>query len=554
MLISLSVSNIALISRLDVSFSDGLHALTGETGAGKSILIDSISLLLGGKSSRELIRNGEKRAFVEGVFDLSDCPDAVAFLKSSDCEPEGNEITLSREITESGRSVCRVEGLTWQLNTYQQLTSLLMDLHGQHAQQSLMDEKKHLSFLDRFGGKQHAILLENTADAYRAWHTSDNELKKARRQALEKAERIEFLTYQKKELEAAHLTRGEEDELQKQRDMFRNADKIGSRLENAYEAVYGGAPSAVELVRNAARLLSEISGLDERFSALADRLEIAGYELEDIGLTLRDLYEEMPSDPRLLDQVEERLDTIRRLSRKYGATTDDMLNKLEEIRDALRSFTDLDGRIIDLETAEKKARAAYDTASARLTDARQKLARQFEKAVEGHLSDLSMSGTTFRVSFTPCPACETGSETACFLIAPNRGEALQSLAKTASGGELSRLMLAIKSVENETAGIPSMIFDEIDTGISGRTAQKVSEKMAALARTRQVLCVTHLQQIASAAKHHYLVEKSYDGERTVTAISELDRTGRVSEIARMLGGDPSSAQTHADQMLKEYGF
>lgn len=554
MLISLSVSNIALISRLDVSFSDGLHALTGETGAGKSILIDSISLLLGGKSSRELIRNGEKRAFVEGVFDLSDCPDAVAFLKSSDCEPEGNEITLSREITESGRSVCRVEGLTWQLNTYQQLTSLLMDLHGQHAQQSLMDEKKHLSFLDRFGGKQHAILLENTADAYRAWHTSDNELKKARRQALEKAERIEFLTYQKKELEAAHLTRGEEDELQKQRDMFRNADKIGSRLENAYEAVYGGAPSAVELVRNAARLLSEISGLDERFSALADRLENAGYELEDIGLTLRDLYEEMPSDPRLLDQVEERLDTIRRLSRKYGATTDDMLNKLEEIRDALRSFTDLDGRIIDLETAEKKARAAYDTASARLTDARQKLARQFEKAVEGHLSDLNMSGTTFRVSFTPCSACETGSETACFLIAPNRGEALQSLAKTASGGELSRLMLAIKSVENETAGIPSMIFDEIDTGISGRTAQKVSEKMAALARTRQVLCVTHLQQIASAAKHHYLVEKSYDGERTVTAISELDRAGRVSEIARMLGGDPSSAQTHADQMLKEYGF
>lgn len=550
MLISLTVRNIALIEEIHIDFHNGMHAFTGETGAGKSLLIDAIGLLLGSRAEKELIRDGESRAYVEGVFDLKDCADALSFLREKDCAPEGDEIILSREITLSGRSVCRVDGLVWQLGLYQQLTSHLMDLHGQHAHQSLMDDKNHLAFLDSFGGEAHLSLLQDVSKTYSDYHTISSELEKLRRMSLEKEERVEFLRFQKKELENAHLKEGEEEELIQERDLYRNAGKIGTRLEKAFDCVYGASPSAFQLIRDAGKNMRDISSLDPRYAGLADRLDSLYYEAEDIGETLRDLSGEVPTDESRLEEIEERLDQLRRLSRKYGASAQDMLEKLKQITSQLDTFDDMDGKLFDLEQSLKKARGRYDEAARKLTASRQKTAERFCLEMEKQLSDLNMAGTRFTVSFTDCEPSVSGNEKAAFMIAPNRGEKPQSLSRTASGGELSRLMLAIKSVSAGSSHIPSMIFDEIDTGISGRTAQAVADKMHMLSAAHQLLCVTHLQQIAAAADHQFLIRKEYSSGRTVTHITELDSDGRVDEIARMLGGEVASARQHAAEMLR----
>ena len=550
MLSELTVRNIALIDQITVSFYNGFHALTGETGAGKSILIDSISLLLGGKSSKELIRTGEKRAFVEGIFQLDDSPEALSFLKLQDTECEDNELILSREITDTGRSICRVNGLVWQLGLYQQLTALLMDLHGQHAHQSLMNDKTHLHYLDSFGGKEHLEKAEAVKNFYSIWHTKYLELERLKKLSLEKAERLEFLQYQKKELDSAHLVRGEEEELTHDKDMLRNAEKISSRIESAYDRVYSSSPSAMQLAKTAAAEIADIAVLDPRFSELSSRLSDAYYDLEDIGLTLRDLLNELPSDDDRLEEIESRLDLIRRLSRKYGTTTSDMLDKLDEINKLLSDFEAMDTLLYECEKAAETARKAYDTAANALSVSRKSIAKRFEAEMEKQLADLNMAGTKFFVNLIPCEPSSNGNESASFMISPNRGENMQPLSKTASGGELSRIMLAIKTVGTQMTGVPSMIFDEIDTGISGHTAQKVADKMRALSEKRQILCVTHLQQIASSAQYQYLVEKSFDENRTHTNISLLDREGRINEIARMLGGDYDSARKHAADMLK----
>ena len=550
MLLSLTIRNIALMDEMQVDFSSGLHVLTGETGAGKSILVDAVTLLLGGRAQKELIRHGEEKARVEGVFDLSDCPVALNLLKEQELD-DGNELILSRDITAQGRSSCRVNGALMPLSQYQQFTALLMDIHGQHEHQSLMDEKKHLNFLDASGDDAHRALLDKTRTDFEQWHECARELEKLKKQSESAAERMELLRIRQKELKNAKLVPGEEEELAKERDRFRYAEKIENGLREAYGAVYDGSDPAVEALRTAAAALSPIEGLDEAYAALRARLDAVYYEAEDIGLTLRDLLSSLDSDPDRAEAVQARLDLIRRLSRKYGgATTGEMAEKLKEIERELSGFESLDDDLDALTKQEKTLRNQYEKTAAELTNARQTLARKFEKEMETQLRDLNMAGTKFQVSLPSCPPGPLGNETAAFQIAPNRGEEMQPLSKIASGGELSRLMLAIKSVAAKREGVPSMIFDEIDTGISGRAAQVVGEKMAAIAKERQVLCVTHLQQIAALADHHYLVEKSFDGERTRTRLTPLSGEARVAEIARMLGGDPDSARNHAREMLK----
>ena len=551
MLQSLSIRNIALMDEMQVEFSSGLHVLTGETGAGKSILVDAVMLLLGGRAQKELIRHGEERARVEGVFDVSDCPPVHKLLQAQELD-EGNELILSREITLSGRSSCRVNGTLMPLAQYHQFTDLLMDLHGQHEHQSLMDEKKHLSFLDASGDDAHRGLLEKTQADFNAWHDCKRELDRLKKQSAQAGERMELLRIRQKELKSARLTPGEEEELAKERDKFRNVEKIESGLREAFEQVYDGAVPAAEALRNAAAALQPIESLDEAYASLRSRLDALYYEAEDIGLNLRDLLDGLDTDPDRLEAVQSRLDLIRRLSRKHGgATTGEMVEKLKEIEKELNSFESIDDDLDALAKKEKNLSLQYRNTAQQLTASRQTLARRFEKEMETQLRDLNMAGTAFQVTLPPCPPGPLGNETAAFLIAPNRGEELQPLSKIASGGELSRLMLAIKSVAAQREGVPSMIFDEIDTGISGRAAQVVGEKMAAIARDRQVLCVTHLQQIAALADHHYLVEKAFDGERTRTQLTPLTGEARVNEIARMLGGDPESARAHAREMLKK---
>ncbi|MBQ7655171.1 MAG: DNA repair protein RecN, partial [Clostridia bacterium] len=542
MLQSLSIRNIALMDEMQVEFSSGLHVLTGETGAGKSILVDAVTLLLGGRAQKELIRRGEERARVEGVFDVSDCPPVQKLLKEQELD-EGNELILSREITLAGRSSCRVNGTLLPLAQYHQFTDLLMDIHGQHEHQSLMDDRKHLSFLDASGDEAHEALLKKTQADYAAWHDCKRELERLQKQSAQASERMELLRIRQKELKNAKLIPGEEEELAKERDRGRNAEKIESGLREAFEQVYDGADPAAEALRTAAGALQPIEGLDEEYASLRARLDALYYEAEDIGLTLRDLLARLDMDPDRLEAVQARLDLIRRLSRKYGgATAGEMLGKLREIEQELSSFESIDDDLDALNKKEKALASRYKKTAEELSVSRQKLARKFEKEMEVQLNDLNMAGTKFQVTLPACPPGPLGGETAAFLIAPNRGEELQPLSKIASGGELSRLMLAIKSVAAQREGVPSMIFDEIDTGISGRAAQVVGEKMAAIAKERQVLCVTHLQQIAALADHHYLVEKSFDGERTRTQLTPLTGEARVNEIARMLGGDPESAR------------
>ena len=551
MLQSLSIRNIALMDEMQVEFSTGLHVLTGETGAGKSILVDAVTLLLGGRAQKELIRRGEDKARVEGVFDVSDCEPVRKLLKEQELD-EGNELILSREITLSGRSSCRVNGMLLPLTQYHQFTDLLMDIHGQHEHQSLMDDKKHLGFLDASGDDQHRALLEKTQADYTAWHDCRRELDRLQKQSAQAGERMELLRIRQAELKKARLVPGEEEELAKERDKYRNVEKIENGLREAFEQVYDGSDPAAEALRTAAAALQPIEGLDEAYASLRARLDALYYEAEDVGLSLRDLLEKLDADPDRLEAVQSRLDLIRRLSRKYGgATTGEMVQKLKEIEKELSSFEGIDDDLDALTKKEKTLSVQYKKTAALLSASRQELARKFEREMEIQLNDLNMAGTKFSVTLPSCPPGPLGNETAAFLIAPNRGEELQPLSKIASGGELSRLMLAIKSVAAKREGVPSMIFDEIDTGISGRAAQVVGEKMAAIAKERQVLCVTHLQQIAALADHHYLVEKSFDGERTRTRLTPLTGEARVNEIARMLGGDPESARVHAREMLKK---
>ena len=550
MLVSLTIQNIALMDRMQVEFSTGLHVLTGETGAGKSILVDAVTLMLGGRAQKELIRTGEEKARVEGLFDVGDCP-AVRRMLEEQALDEGDELILSREITRSGRSSCRVNGTLMPLSQYQQFTALLMDIHGQHEHQSLMDEKHHLGFLDASGDEAHQRLLARVQEDFTAWRDSRKALEKLQSQSAQAGERMELLRIRQKELKNARLVPGEEEELTRERDRFRNSEKIENGLREAYDAVYNGATPAAEALRAAANALRPIEGLDDGYASLLSRLEGLYYEAEDAGLTLRDCLSQLDSDPDRMEAVQARLDLIRRLSRKYGgATTGEMVEKLKEMERELAVFESLDDDIDAAARKESVLAEAYARSAGELTSSRKKLAEKFQKEMEIQLNDLNMAGTRFSVSLPPCPPGPLGRETAAFQIAPNRGEEMQPLSHIASGGELSRLMLAIKSVAARREGVPSMIFDEIDTGISGRAAQVVGEKMAAIARERQVLCVTHLQQIAAVADHHYLVEKSFDGERTRTRLTPLSGEARVNEIARMLGGDPDSARSHAREMLK----
>ena len=554
MLLSLTIRNIALMDEMQVEFDSGLHVFTGETGAGKSILVDSIALLLGGRAQKELIRTGCDKARVEGLFDLADCPAARALLQEQGLAQEDaeNELVLAREITAPGRSACRVNGALTPLSQYQQLTGLLMDIHGQHEHQHLMDERQHLAFLDHSGGNEHQALLTETQARCEEWLACRRGLEQLRAQAAQAGERMELLQMRRKELKAARLIPGEEDDLSRERERFRHMEKIEQGLRDAYEAVYDGTEPAAQALREAVNALGPIESLDEAYAALRARLDGLYYEAEDIGLTLRDMLSRLDSDPERLEEIQARLDLLRRLSRKYGgASTAEMARKLQEIEKELAGFESLDEQLEQAARREKALAQAYQQAAARLTASREALARQFERDMEQQLKELNMAGTRFSVQLQPCAPGPRGNETAVFRIAPNRGEDLQSLSKIASGGELSRMMLAIKSVSARREGVPSMIFDEIDTGISGRAAQVVGEKMAAIARERQVLCVTHLQQIAALADRHYLVEKFFDGERTRTRLTLLSGEARVNEIARMLGGDPESARAHAREMLKK---
>lgn len=560
MLVSMTVRNIALIEHLEIRFNKGMHVLSGETGAGKSIIFDSINLMLGERADRGLIRSGCEKASVEAFVDISACPRAAELLREQEIEAEDGMISIQREISVSGRNVCRVCGVIVPLTFLRSLTEHLVDIHGQHEHQSLLDSKNHMAFLDSFGEEAFHAQLSEVDSAYHAWKESSGRFSALRRENAQRVERQAYLETRVKELDAAAIEMGEADRLAAEKARFASAERIDRSIRTAYEELLGSGreKSAANKLRDAAEALRLIEDVDPQFKALADRISSAYYETEEMGIELRGALEKESFDPERNEAVQDRLDQIRRLERRYGMTADELVAHHEVIRDELIRLGSMEERLKHAEADFKQKLQIYRVRAAALTEERTRLAQQFEGIMERELRDLGMQNTRFTCVFEqPEPGQKKiptplGDDHVCFYIAPNPGEPPKPLDKTASGGELSRLMLAMKAAGAEHDGIPCMIFDEIDTGISGHIAGVVAEKMASIARYHQVLCVTHLAQIAAMADTQYFVQKKVVGERTCTGLTTLDEEGRVREVARLIGvthSDQESGIAHARAIL-----
>ena len=561
MLVSMVVRNIALIEHLEIVFGKGMHVLSGETGAGKSIIVDSINLMLGERADRGLIRSGCEKASVEAFIDISSCPAVAELLREQEIEPEDGLISVQREISVTGRNTCRVCGVIVPLTFLRNLTAQLVDIHGQHEHQSLLDSQNHMSFLDSFGEADFQAILNEVSEAYHAWRASSSKFSALRKENSQRVERQSFLESRVKELDLAAVEVGEVERLAAEKARFSSAEKIDRSLRTAYEETMGNGrdKSALGKLREAADSMRLLEEIDPAFKMISVHLSNVYYEVEELGLELRNLLESQNFDPEQNEAVQDRLDQIRKLERRYGMPADELASYHEEIRDELNRLGSLEDRLKAAETDFKQKLQVYRAKASQLTQERKRIAESFERVMENHLKELGMANTRFACVFEqPEPGQKKiptphGDDHVCFYIAPNPGEPLKPLDKTASGGELSRLMLALKAAGAEHGGIPCMIFDEIDTGISGHIAGVVAEKMASIARYHQVLCVTHLAQIAAMADVQYFVQKQVIGERTCTGLTTLDEAGRVKEIARLIGvtqADQESGIAHAKAILQ----
>lgn len=554
MLLQLSIRDIALIDRLTLSFGPGLTVLTGETGAGKSIIVGSLDFVLGGKADRDRIAGGAERGRVEALFDISALPRVQSALAEMGLETEDGLLPVCREILQSGRSVCRVAGEVVTVAQLRAVMAPLLDLHGQHAHQSLLDPAKHLQFLDALGDAEHRAAVERVRALYGEWSAIARTLREIETNDRERARREDMLRFQLEELDGAKLRAGEEDELTRQRALMRNAEKIRSGLEEAYGALSGDEtgelPGALDALQQAAKALGGLSKYDGRFEALSVQLNDAMYAAESVAGELDGLRDECGVDPRRLEQVESRLDQLDRLRRKYGATTVEMIAFRERVRAELDSTASSEEKREALKKQEKAAKAAFMKEAQALSEARRALAKACEGRVAAQLAALEMKSAVFEVAFSEdaAPSAD-GLDAVEFRLSANRGEPPRPLQKAASGGELSRVMLALKCVEAENDGVPTLVFDEIDTGVGGATGVAIAEKLREVGAKRQVLCVTHLPQIAAAARTQFWVEKSVRDGRTHTDARELDTDGRVEAVAQMLGGG-ETARAHARAMIE----
>ena len=533
MLELLHIENIAIIEEAEIAFRPGFNALTGETGAGKSIVIDAMSAVLGQRTSRDLIRTGASKAFVSALFSHVD----PALCEELGASPDENgDLMLQREIGADGKNVCRVGGRPVTVSQLRTLGSRLVNIHGQHDGQQLLDEEQHLAYLDSFGKVDS--LLEAYADKHNALTDVRRKMNALQMDEAEKARRMDTLQYQIGELERAKLKSGEEEELQGRRNLLRNAEKFISAVSGADYALNGGEDGSgvLNLLRQAQDALGTVRHLDEGFNALYERLESAYSEAYDIAFSVAEQRENFDFSPNELDEVEGRLDQIYRLKKKYGATVEDMLAYLDNCRRELDDIAYAGDALARLEKDCAKAEKAARKAAEELSAARKAAGETLSQAILTELRQLDMGKIRFQVDFAEKPLDAAGMDQVRFLMSANLGEELKPINKIASGGELARIMLAMKNVLSEQDHVATMVFDEVDTGVSGRAAQKVAEKMARISRHKQVLCVTHLPQLAAMADTHFSVEKGEANGRTFTQVRQLDRKQRQMELARLTGG------------------
>ena len=551
MIQSLSVENIALIDKLYVELGNGLNILSGETGAGKSIIIDAVSFVLGERADRSLIRYGTDYAVVEAVFSDYITPQIQEYLEEIGIEVE-EVLILNRKMTTEGKNSCRINGRVTTLSTLKGLTELLVDIHGQHEHQSLLNPNSHIALLDSLGGDKHATLLDKVKDAYKNYTALKREFNSFGDED-ERVRRLDILSYQISEIEKADIKDGEEDELLEKRKRIRNMERILEALNNAKNLLDGYDSTAVSpALKSTVSTLNMISQYDSRIDGLTERLEDSRAEIIDVADTVKSILDELDYDRHSAEQIEERLEVVRMIQRKYGGNYNaltDFYNKAVEEYERLSNAGD---RVIAIENELKKAVAALETACQNLTISRQKIANSFEKSIIGELKDLGMGGSTFTVQINTTEAPDefssNGADNVEFLISPNVGEPLKPLAKIISGGEMSRFMLALKNILADVDSIGTMIFDEIDTGISGNISAVVSEKMCNISRKRQVIAVTHMPSLAAMADNHFLIAKSTENGKTNTHLNLLQ--DNTDEVARLIGGKDYSVHAipHAKEM------
>ena len=542
MLELLHIENIAIIEAADIEFAPGFNALTGETGAGKSIVIDSLSAVLGQRTSRELIRTGAEKAFVSAAFSGM-APELTEEL-GIQLEADGT-LLLQREIQTDGKNVCRVNGRPVTVGQLRALGARLLNIHGQHDGQQLLDEEQHIVYLDSFGRVESLAITY--AEKYKNFTDIRRQIGALQMDEAEKARRVDTLQYQIEELKRAKLKPGEEEELTARRGMLRNAEKFLDAVAGADYALNGDDSSggALSALRQAQDALGGVRHLDDAFGQLYERLGEAYSEVYDIAATVEDKRGELDVSPGELDRVESRMDLLYRLKKKYGATVEDMLDYQARCEAELAQIEDAGDTLVRLEQALSKAEKEARQAAQALSDARKAAADRLTAQILTELQQLDMGKIRFAVDFAEKPLDSDGMDTVRFLMSANVGEELRPIHKIASGGELARIMLAMKNVLSEQDHVGTMVFDEVDTGVSGRAAQKVAEKMARISRRKQVLCVTHLPQLAAMADTHFSVEKGERGGRTYTEVRRLDREQRRRELARLTGGSHVS-QTMLD--------
>ena len=548
MLSLLHIENIAVIERADISFDQGFNVLTGETGAGKSIVIDAISAILGERAYRDMIRTGTTKASVRAVF--TDVPELSWFAENG--VDYDSETVIQREVHLDGKNVCRVNGSLVSVTILRKLGIQLINIHGQHDSASLFDEANHLSFLDAFGDNE--ALRADYLEKYEAVSKLRREIDRMTMDEGEKLRRMETLRYQIAEIEKAQLEAGEDEELEARRKILQNAEKLSDGMETAVECLYGGDDSdgASGLLAQAEYALARLARFSDSYAALHEKIADLMYQVQDAAEEVRDARDDLSYSADELEQIEARLDKIHRLRRKYGATCTEILSYLEKAKQELDDIEFADDHLEKLKKKLKKAEKTAWDAAFELRKNRKETAVSMSERILTELAQLDMPRVQFSCEFTELELTATGADAVAFYMSANAGEALKPMSKVASGGELARIMLAMKNVLAEKDQVNTLIFDEVDTGVSGRAAQKVAEKLRTVAGHKQVLCVTHLPQLAALAHTHLLIAKGERDGRTYTTVTPLDVEGRKKELARIIGGTNITETTlkSAEEMLR----
>ena len=558
MLLELRISNFALIERAEIAPGAGFNTLTGETGAGKSILIQALGLLLGERAAAEQVGNTQGRAIVEGAFDLADAPRARGWLEEHGFPIDDDALIVAREVEASGRSRVRLNGRLATATGLRELGNFLVDLHGQHENQQLLSPDAHLLFLDQFGDSSHAALKQQVGAAHKQWRAAARAVAELSRNEQARVQRLDTLQDQAAEIDKAKLQVDEDENIAEERARLMNAEGLRQNAALCTGSLWGDDElGALGLARQALKAARDLELVDASISEWVGQMQSAILDLEDTAESARSYSETLDADPARLEQIESRLFKINRLKRKYGATVADVLEYRAQIETEIGELNLSDEQIADLKIEAAARKTEYFGLADKLSDDRKQLAQKFAKEVVEQLSGLAMEKARFEIGFERLEkAASDGVDRVEFLLSANPGQPLRPLAKIASGGEISRVMLGLRSVLRDTEAehrVPIVIFDEIDTGIGGLTAEKVGEKMSEIARHHQVFCITHLPQIAKRADHHFRVVKAAGDAATTVDVTPLDGPARVEELARMMGSESRANLEHAKTLLKDAG-